>query len=216
MTRLIQYYRTNGLVGSFKRIQERIWIDYFCRNEVLYSVDLQHAHIPVPEIPPQYTVVERISQDEITNTELETFLHYREEKWVKPHHKERFEKGATLWIVNSGGKPCGFVWSVKGRTIGSHYFIFTENDTHLFDNEIFHDFRGQGINTYLLLSVLHRLKAGGTDRVHIETKVKNVPERFSLRKTPFIPYAVASKVRIPGHSIVCWRGYDVRDDLPPL
>ena len=57
---------------------------------------------------------------------------------------ERFETGASLWLIKSADKLAGYGWTLQGRTIEPYYFPLGKDDVHLFDFHVFPQYRGQG------------------------------------------------------------------------
>ena len=123
----------------------------------------------------------------------ETLFRYRPKGIFNFNLDERFSKGATLWCIIYNNLLSGFVWSIPQFPLEKYFLPLTEKDIHLFDNEIFEDYRGKGINKFLIHHVLYELKNMGYQRAYIETAVWNTPEMRSLAKTPFKRLAIVKK-----------------------
>jgi len=156
-------------------------------------------------LPEEFAVECKKSENEISKEELDTLIFYRRERIIRHQLKDRFSKSSRLWLIKSNGQVAGFVWSVREATIEPYYFPLTSSDIHLFDNEIFYDYRGRGINSHLINYALFALKEEGMSRAYIETAVRNVREIRSLAKTYFSSYGSATKLRILGHNISFWQ-----------
>jgi len=98
----------------------------------------------------------------------------------------------------------GFVWTVERTPIQPYFFPLTAGDVHMFDNEIFFEYRGRGLNPLLIRTVLAQLRQAGLARVFIETLERNTPERKSLAKTAFKPIGVVRKRHIRHKTVVTW------------
>lgn len=202
--RLCCYFRKNGIVKTIGRGLQLIWQSIFRKRRLLFYVDLLKLPDERSNLSEDLTVEYRKSEDEISEEELDALILYRRERIIKHQLKDRFSKRARLWLIKLNGQVAGFVWSVRETTIEPYYFPLTSSDVHLFDNEVFHDYRGRGINSHLVNYVLFTLKEEGMVRAYIETAVRNVREIRSLAKTYFSNYGSATRFRIFGHNISSW------------
>ena len=126
-------------------------------------------------------------------------------KLVQQNMKERFDLGASLWLIKSEGKLAGYGWTLSGSTVEPHYFPLGQDDIHLFDFHVFPQYRGRGINPLLVAHILSSLATEGMGRAFIETAEWNQSQLSSLlRKTPFRRLGVAKKWNIFDHIIVSW------------
>ncbi len=118
--------------------------------------------------------------------------------------KERFDLGASLWLIRSQDKLAGYGWTLRGRTVEPHYFSIGRDDVHLFDFHVFPQFRGQGMNPFLVIYILCSLASEGAGRAFIEAAEWNQPQLSSLAKTPFRHLGLAKKWTIFGRNVVVW------------
>lgn len=202
--RLRCYFRENGLVRTIGRSFELLWQSTFRKRRFLYYVDLPKLPDEQFKLREDLTVECKKGEDEISEEELNTLIFYRRERIIKRQLKDRFSKGASLWLIKLNAQVVGIVWSVREATIEPYYFPLTSSDVHLFDNEVFHDYCGRGINSQLINYVLFALKKQGMVRAYIETAVRNVREIRSLAKTYFRNYGSAIGLHIFGHNISFW------------
>ena len=147
-------------------------------------------------LSPNYSIVCRRSYNEITESELQTLTYYRGEKIVLAQIDDHFSKGACLWLIAIEEKVVGMVWTIRQKTLKPYYWPMTPYDVHLFDNEVFPDFRGRGINPLFIDHLLFKLKKEGLVRAFIETRELNGPEIRSLSKTCFNELGRAHKFHI--------------------
>ena len=126
--------------------------------------------------------------------------------------KVRFSKGAFIWLVKQDSSLAGFVWSIVQTTVEPYFFPLTKKDVHIFDNVIFPEYRGRGINTILINHVLFELKRMGFVRAFIETHTWNTSEIKSLIKTHFYRLAEARKFHFWGWCLSTWS----RTTIKPL
>ena len=116
----------------------------------------------------------------------------------------RFAAGSELWLAKVDGKLAGFGWTINAKTIEPYFFPLQRDDVHLFDFYVFPEFRGRGINAAIIMDILHKLGTEKVCRAHIESAAWNNAQLCSLKKTAFCQYAVATKVRLFGRSLVLW------------
>ena len=72
-----------------------------------------------------------------------------------------------MWLIKSAGKLAGFGWTLQGDTIEPHYFPLAQDDVHLFDFHVFPQYRGQGLNPFLVNYILHSLASESSGRAFI-------------------------------------------------
>jgi GNAT superfamily N-acetyltransferase len=125
-------------------------------------------------------------------------------KLAQKNMKERFRKGASLWLIKSHDRLAGYGWTLKGGTIEPHYFPVGQDDVHLFDFYVFPQYRGQGMNPLLVGEILRSLAREGAGRAFIEAAEWNQPQLSSLSKTPFRCLGWATKLTIFGRTVVRW------------
>ena len=124
---------------------------------------------------------------------------------------ERFQRGASLWLVKWEKQLAGYGWTLTGTTIEPHFFPIGTHDVHLFDFRIFPEYRGKRINPSLVGYILGKLAAEGNFRAFIEAEEWNQAQLSSLSRTPFHPLGLALRFRILGKTLVLWSA----DPLPP-
>ena len=82
---------------------------------------------------------------------------------------------------------------------------------HLFDFHVFPQYRGRGINPFLVTHILESLARVGAGRAFIEAAEWNKAQLSSLTKTPFRRLGMARKLTIFRRTIVLWSDGPVRD-----
>lgn len=120
--------------------------------------------------------------------------------------RERFARGASLWLAMAGDVLAGYGWTLQGGTIEPYYFPLSPDDVHLFDFQVFPAFRGRGINPFLVTSILVALAREGRTRAFIEAAAWNDAQLASLGKTPFRLFGTVRSLTIANHPLVLWSG----------
>jgi ribosomal protein S18 acetylase RimI-like enzyme len=204
LTRLIRYYRRNGVTSTTWKVLKKIRKSLFTKPEILYFVDLVTRQRKGNTIPDNFTIQCFRGEEEISSEDLNTLFEHLGEKIVRCDVKDRFGKGALLWLVKVDSTLAGYIWSISGRTIQPHYFPLTDKDVSLFDNYIFEECRGRSINPQLINYVLDELQRDGLIRVFIETNKTNSSEIHSLAKTDFKIFGVARKYHAGKRRFMIW------------
>ena len=88
---------------------------------------------------------------------LQEMISFWNPKLAHQNMKERFGLGASLWLIKSRDKLAGYGWTLQGGTVEPHYFSLGQDDVHLFDFHVFPQYRGQGMNPFLVTSILSNL-----------------------------------------------------------
>jgi ribosomal protein S18 acetylase RimI-like enzyme len=173
---------------------------------VVFYCDLA-KQAPAPANIANSVKVERLrSYAELSPQDLNEILNIWNPELAHRNIKERFGKGASLWLIKSEGKLAGYGWTLQGGTIEPHYFPLGPDDVHLFDFYVFPQYRGRGMNPFLVTHVLRSLASEGAGRALTEAAEWNQAQLSSLSKTPFRPFGRARKLTVFGHTIVCWSG----------
>jgi len=150
------------------------------------------------------TVERKKSEGEIDSGDLEQIVNFWHPELCRRQVTERFGKGASLWVIKHDGRLAGYGWTLKGNTIEPHYFRLAQNDVHLFDFQVFPEYRGRGMNPILVTRILSELAAECGGRAFIEAAEWNHAQLASLRKTSFNRLGQATKFTILGHAVVLW------------
>jgi hypothetical protein len=149
--------------------------------------------------------VERIkSFAELNPEDLEAMTSVWNPKLVRQNMKERFDLGASLWLIKSHDKLAGYGWTLQGRTVEPHYFPLGPDDVQFLDFHVFPKYRGRAIDWFLMTEILHRLAIGGLGRAFGEAGEWNQASLASFKMSPFRRLGLARKLTIFGRTIVCW------------
>ena len=204
LTRFAEYYRRHGLLATFRRLDLAARQALFSSRSVLFYCDLT-ALPPGPAELPHFLKIERKRcETEIGAEDFTIITSVWNPKLARRNVKERFDKGASLWLIRSSGSLAGYGWTLRGKTIEPHYFPLGPGDVHLFDFFVLPRHRSKGINPTLVGSILDLLSAECTGRAFIEAAEWNAPQLASLQKTPFRRLGSARKFSTSGPTFVIW------------
>jgi ribosomal protein S18 acetylase RimI-like enzyme len=199
--RLIDYYKRHGFWETVTRAILALKRALFAGREVVFYCDLGKL-IPLPDAK-SYLKVELLYRiGKIRPQDLQQMTAFWNPKQAHLNIQERFYKGASLWLVKSGDKLAGYGWTIQGRTVAPYYFPLGWDDVHLFDFHVFPEYRGQGINPFLVTHILSELARSGGGRAYIEAAEWNQAQLSSLGKTPFIRMGLFRSFTVFGHVFV--------------
>jgi len=202
--RLTDYYRRHGFSPTVRRVGVAVKRALFSSRNVLFYCDLATLTSPPSDLPSFLKVERKRSSAELSQEDLEAITGFWNPKLAQRNMKERFGKGASLWLIKSESRLAGHGWSLRGGTIQRHYFPLGPDDAHLFDFHVFPQYRGQGMNPLLVTRILQGLATEGASRALIEAAEWNQAQLSSLAKTPFRRLGLARKLTIFDRTIVCW------------
>lgn len=211
--RFTEYYKRHGLAATFSRARLAGQRALFAGRMVVFFCDLDERRLPQVNVPKALRV-ERI-QDliELNPEHLQAITSFWNPKLAGRNIRERFEKGASLWLVECEGQLAGYGWTMQGKTIAPYYFPLGSNDVHFFDFHVLPPYRGRGINPYLVGQILGGLATDCAGRAFIEAAEWNGAQLSSLRKTPFRYLGSVWSLTIFGRTFVLWMGRDAVEQL---
>ncbi len=214
ISRLADFWARNGIKATFLRVGLAVRRTLFSSRMAVFYCDLA-GQATLPAILPDSLKVERKrSPAELSPVDLQEMTSFWNPKQTRRNIAERFEKGASVWIIKSEDKLAGYGWTLQGRTIEPHYFPFGLQDVHLFDFHIFSPYRGQGLNPLLVTHMLRSLAGECGGHAFIEAAMWNEAQLSSLQKTPFRRLGWARKLTIGGRTLVFWSKPDAVPRAP--
>jgi len=204
ISRFTDYYRRHGFAATIRRAGVAVKRSLFSSRSVLFYCDLARLTAPPRDLPTFLKVEQKKGSAELSPEDLQEMTSVWNPKLVEQNMKDRFDLGASLWMIKSHDKLAGYGWTLQGRTVEPHYFSLGRDDFHLFDFHVFPQYRGQGMNPFLVTHILRSLAAEGPGRAFIEAAEWNQGQLSSLTKTPFRRLGRARKLTIFDRTIVCW------------
>ena len=178
----------------------------FSNGKVLFYCDLSAQCSMPADLPCSLTVERYRSRTDVGPRDFEEITSFWNPLLSKRNIKTRFEQGGSLWLIKSEGQSWrATVGPYEGHTIEPHYFRLGPDDVHLFDFQVFPQYRGRGMNPLLVRYILRGLAGECRGRAFIEAAEWNWPAvDISLSRTPFRRLGLATKFTFLRHTIVCW------------
>ncbi|MGB7729604.1 MAG: GNAT family N-acetyltransferase [Candidatus Acidiferrum sp.] len=208
ISRFTAYYTRHGFRATIRRAGVALKRGLLASRMVLFYCDLGKQTTAPVNIPSSLKAERLRSHAELSPQDLQEMTSFWNPKQAHKNIRERFEQGASLWLIKSGDKLAGYGWTLQGRTIEPHYFPLAQDDVHLFDFYVFPEYRGRGINPFLVNHILRSLGSKCAGRAFIEAAEWNEAQLSSLRKTAFRPVGWARKSAIFHRTLVCWAQKD--------
>ena len=206
VSRLTEYLRRHGLAATVRRAGLAARRSIFAGRMVVFYCDLGAAKLRQVSIPTTVAVERIRSLTDFSEERFKEITAFWNPKLASRNIRERFGKGASLWLVECEGRLVGYGWTLQGGTIEPYYFPLAQDDVHLFDFHVFPDYRGRGINPCLVSFILESLADNCHGRAFIEAAEWNEAQLSSLRKTSFRCLGAAKAFMIFGHTYVSWSG----------
>ena len=174
----------------------------------------QSTHsLPAADLPNSLAVERYRTETDVSLSDLEQISSFWNPLLSRRNIKKRFEQGGSLWLIKSEGRLAGYGWTLQGHTIEPHYFCLGPDDVHLFDFQVFPQYRGRGMNPQLVGYILRSLAVERRGRAFIEAAEWNRPQLASLRTTPFRRLGLARKFTVLRRTIVCWYDNEAVEQL---
>jgi ribosomal protein S18 acetylase RimI-like enzyme len=204
ISRIAVYYSRHGFRETTHRVVLATKRALFASRMVVFYCDLARQTPCATAIPSSLQIYRLRGEAEFDPNDLERITNFWNPKQAQRNIKERFAKGASLWLVRSGDNLAGYGWTLQGCTVEPYYFPLAPGDVHLFDFHVFPQYRGQGVNPFLVNKILQELAMTGGGRAFIEAAEWNESQLLSLRKTSFQRLGRARSLTMFGHKFVSW------------
>jgi ribosomal protein S18 acetylase RimI-like enzyme len=204
ISRFTAYYSRHGLEATIRRAGLAMKRALFSSRMVVFYCDLGKQNTAPVNIPSSLKVERLRSYAELTSRDLQEMTSFWNPKQALRNIRERFDQGASLWLIKSGDKLAGYSWTLRSHTIAHYYFLLGEDDVQLFDFYVFPKFRGRAILWFLVANILDSLRAEGAMRVFGDVAEWNQPSLSFYRMTPFRRLGLARSFTILGHTFTRW------------
>lgn len=205
ISRLTGYCSRHGLSATLRRAALAGKRTLFANRMAVFFCDLSSYTAPATSVPSSLAVYRLTTEAELDPKVLEEMTSFWNPGLARRNIKERFARGAWLWLIKSEARLAGYGWSLQSGSMEPYYFPLANNDVHLFDFHVFPQFRGRGINPYLVTHILGSLATATGGRAFIEAAEWNQAQLSSLRKTPFCQLGTVRSFRIFGHRLTMWK-----------
>jgi GNAT superfamily N-acetyltransferase len=204
ISRLAAYYERHGFGASIRRAALSLKRTLSSSRIVVFYCDLPRNATAATNMP-AFLKVERIKNYAgLGAKDLLKMTSFWNPKQAHRDILERFEKGASLWLIWWEDSLAGYSWTMRGRTIAPYYFPMATDDVQLFDFYVFPQFRGRAILWFLITHILHLLQNEGAARVYGDVAEWNQASLSFYKTIPFERLGMVRSFTILGHTFVFW------------
>jgi ribosomal protein S18 acetylase RimI-like enzyme len=204
ISRLTEYFTRHGFAATFRRAASEVQRALSASGMIVFYCDLAKQNAIPTNLPDSLRVERVCSHAELSAEDLQAMTSFWNPRQARRNIEERFAKGASLWLVWSGGRLAGYSWTLRGSTIAPYYFPMAEDDVQLFDFYVFPKFRGRAILWFLIMVVLRALKEEGASRVFGDVAEWNQPSLAFYRTVPFQRLGRVKQSTIFGRTYFSW------------
>lgn len=204
ISRLGAYFTRNGFAATARRAGLAVRRALFSGRSVLFYCDLAGQTAPPVDLPSFLKVERKRSCIELSPDDLQAMTSFWNPKLARSNMKERFDLGASVWLIKSHDKLAGYGWTLQGNTIEPHYFPLGPDDVQFLDFHVFPRYRGRAMDWVLFTQILHRLAVEGLARAFGEAEEWNQASLASFKMSPFRRLGRAKKLTIFGRTTVWW------------
>jgi ribosomal protein S18 acetylase RimI-like enzyme len=204
ISRFTAYYTRHGFQATIRRTGLALKRGIFSSRMVVFYCDLGRQTRASVKIPSSLNVERLRSYAELTQQNLQEMTSFWNPKQAHRNIRERFDQGASLWLIKSENKLAGYGWTLLGRTIATYYFPLAQDDVQLFDFYVFPKFRGRALHWLLTAYILQALAAEGAARAFADTAEWNQAQLASFKMTPFRRLGLVKSFTIFGRTFVSW------------
>ncbi len=204
ISRFTDYCKRNGLRATVRRLGLAAKRALFSSRMVLFYCDLSTLSSPTTDMPSSLKVERHTNQNDLSAQDLQDITSFWNPKLARVRIQERFELGASVWLIKFDNNLAGYGWTLQGRTVEPHYFPLGPDDVQFLDFHVFPKYRGRALDWFLMTHILHRLAAEGRARAFGEAAEWNKASLSSFGMTAFRRLGWARKYTVFGRTIVCW------------
>lgn len=180
ISRLAAYYKRHGLGATIRRTTLAMRRALFSSRAVLFYCDLSTQTSSPADFPKSLKVERKRSYAELDSQDLRQIINIWNPKLACIRLKERFDQGASVWLIKFDDRLAGYGWTLQGRTIAPYYFRLAEDDVQFLDFYVFPEFRGRAIDWFLMTHALQRVAADGAARAFAEAAEWNQASLSSI------------------------------------
>ena len=176
----------------------------FARRMVVFYCDLDERKLRPVSFPKNLRVERLTASAELSPERRQAITSFWNAELANRKIHERFEKGSSLWLLDSEDQLAGYGWTLRGQVIGPYYFPLGRDDVQLFDFYVFPRFRGRALHWLLTGHILYTLATEGASRAFADTHEWNEAQLASFKMTPFLPLGFVKTYNILGREFTCW------------
>ena len=122
ISRFTDYFTRHGFAATVRRLGLSARRTLFSSRMVLFYCDLATQSSPTADMPSNLKVERIKNQTELNAQDLKEITSFWNPKLARRNIEERFELGASVWLIKVEDNLAGYGWTLQGRTVEPHYF----------------------------------------------------------------------------------------------
>jgi len=205
LSRLVEYHRRHGFRATLRRAGIAARRAVFAGDMVVFYSDLDPDSLRPVKIPAGFSIERFKSLTDLSSADFEQVTSFWNPRLASSNIRERFARGAVLWLVKSRGSVAGYGWTLRGDSIEPYYFPLGADDVQLFDFYIALRFRGRALHWLLTGHILQALAAEGGARAFADTGEWNDAQLASFQMTKLRPLGRVRTFRVFGRLLTHWK-----------
>jgi len=190
--RLFSYWQRHGFGATWRRAAVLLWRAFVQNGRVLFCCDLQSPEVARPAgISSGQLTIERLRGPErMGESDWQKIVSTRTAAVCRRLFGERFQRGASLWLVRCNGNLAGYGWALPCDSMERRYYPAGAKDVHLVEFLVFPEFRGLRINSFLVNHILGQLATEGKAHAYLDVAEWNKVALSSYRHTSLRPVGI--------------------------
>jgi hypothetical protein len=204
---LAKIIKLDGFIPSMRWLFFEIFPKIVPQRKTIWVRDITEIEEEGFELPPNITTMPFRSCEEMEEGDLKLLIESNTELMGRRAEyiiKERFDKGAVLWLIKEDGRLVGYRWIIAKDPLYPTYFPHMESDIHGIDAEFFKDSRGKGLTGITQKKTMIALKQEGFKRWISEISPRNKSSIRANLKMGHQQIGVARRFSLFGRDIVIW------------
>lgn len=216
LKRLLKEIDKRGIFGGIKWLITTSYHRLLPQKQIIWCTDLTQMDAEGFSLPDNLKIQRFYSIDQVDKEDLKTLIECGTELMGSAASsliRERFDKGAVLWLYKENGILAGYRWTIANNHVTPTYLPHTETDVHSIGEEIFPAFRGR--NLFLLVRTSCRIimKNEGFKRFYSETYLWNKRAVKAILKAGGRQFGIATMFSIFGKNVVIWHDMTCKTDF---
>lgn len=204
LQQLVWYRQKHGVPRFVSLALRKLTYRWVIRSEYLFGIDLLGETFSVvqrfdPIVVESYSSMETISSDDLQQLSI-----LKGRAIALPFLEDFFARGARLWLGKDKEKIVGLKWTLRGGFSGFYSMPISNTDVISVAEEVFQEFRGEGLWQRFTAGVLPVLKAEGVSRVYFKVHCRNRSMLKAVKKAGIPMLGRVITLSFPGCYLTVW------------
>jgi len=206
--------KSYGLVYGIKWLIVMCYHRVIPQKQVIWCIDLTKLYAKTLLLPDNIEIQRFDAINQVSQKDIEKLIDSNSDLMGSAASmliRERFNKGAALWLLKENGQLAGYQWTISNNHETPTYLPHTETDVHTIGIELLKEFRGRDLLYLFQVSTFITLKNNGFKRHYLETYLWNKRALKAFSKIGLRKIGIARRFNFLGKNIVIW--YDMPNTM---